>query len=827
MARLHDRIRSLFLAGAVAAIALTLAPSPAFAADPQYTIKGGGWGHGIGLSQYGARGYALKGWSHEKILAHYYQGTKLVSKPTKTIRVNLDAAGGSRSQWWIKAGGSTALSIKLSSNSNDAIVLDTSKSYWVTTSAGKTHVHSDKVTGTRHEPGTILKTFSGECFATAGGYVKVVGTSGPYSHSGVIWRGTIHFRPTSATSNTSRAINYLNLEQYLYGVVPRESPSSWPAAALRAQAIAARSYAYQDAVDAKVIYCTTSSQVYNGYKGPYGGEVASTNAAVDATKNLVVWYGSETKPVKTYFSSSSGGHTANIEDVWGGSAKPYYKGVPDADQDNPYYTWTSGPLSASSLASKIRDKDNGTSNTGALDYSVAAPATITDASVEKASSGHARYVTLTWSNGKSFRITGDTFRSALGLKSTRFSVVSDVPVTRYSDTNSKLAWTGLWKSTSSSRHYGGKMRVSSTANSRVKATFTGSGITWIATKGPKYGKAQVYIDGKLVKTVDLYASKTTYRSKVYAKSGLSSAQHTIEIKVLGTRNSRSSSASVGVDSFLVAGGSMSASTAAVTRYEQDSSKTARLGTWITVTGSPYSGGSVLRTASKGARFYATFYGSEVRWIGTAAGTYGRARVTIDGGKPQEVVIPTSSTAYQKVLFTKTGLSQSTSHTIMIEALGGGSGGTEGLTAVDAIDVRGGWLISAVIPPVYVQQTDTSIEWSGRWATSPSTRFSGGTHKWSTTKGSSAKFTFEGTHVTWIDKRANNYGKARVYLDGKYVTTIDQYASRSSWRTSLWSSGRLPAKEHTVEIRVLGAKRASSKGRIVGIDVFKVAGRPVR
>jgi len=828
----HDRIRSHFLSGITAVVALVLlAPASAFAVDPVFTVNGGGWGHGIGLSQYGARGYALQGWTYDRIIKHYYQGTKIVAKPAQRVKVNLDAAGGSRSQWFVKAGGSTPLSIKLSSDTSVNVVLNNTNSYWITTSSGKTSVCADKVVGTKHQPGNVLKTFAGECYATAGGLVKVVGTSGPYSHSGVIWRGTIHFRPTSSTSSTSRAINYVDLEQYLYGVVPRESPSGWPAAALQAQAIAARSYAYQDAVDGHILYCTTRSQVYNGYKGPKGGEVASTNAAVDKTKGLVVWYGSETKPVKTYFSSSSGGHTASIQDVWlSSSAKPYYKGVPDADKDNPNYTWKNGPLTASALATKIRDKDNGTSNTDKLDYSVASPAKVTNVSVERASSGYARYVTLTWSNGKSYKIQGDTFRSALALKSSKFSVSRTYPAVssvRYSDGNGKLAWTGLWQVSKNTAYVGDTMRVSSTTGSTARTAFTGTGFRWIASKGRGYGKAEVHIDGKLAKTVNLYAATTSHGVTAYSTSNLTAGSHSVVIKVLGTKDSRATGATVGIDGIEVYNGTMSQSGAPVSRYQQDNSAVATLGSWTKVTGSPYSSGSVIRTASKGARFYATFYGSEVRWIGTIADTYGRAKVSVDGAPAQEINLTSPSAVYQRVLFNKTALAQDRAHTIMIEALGAGSGGTEGLTAIDAIEVRGGWLIPAAIPSVIVQQTDASVAWKGPWTTSSSSKFLGGTHRWSSTKGASAIFTFEGTGVTWIDKRAVQYGKSQVYLDGALVATVDQYAAKSAWGQELWKSGRLASKKHTVEIRALGSKRTAATGKVVGVDAFKVWGRPLK
>ena len=122
-----------------------------------------------------------------------------------------------------------------------------------------------------------------------------------------------------------KVVNRLLLEGYLRGVVPRESPSSWPQAALRAQAVAARSYAVRGIKDQGDfdLYCTVASQVYNGYDG----EADSTNAAVKATAGVVPTSGG--RPIVAYFFSTSGGHTENIENVWGGSPVPYLKGVSD------------------------------------------------------------------------------------------------------------------------------------------------------------------------------------------------------------------------------------------------------------------------------------------------------------------------------------------------------------------------------------------------------------------------------------------------------------------------------------------------------------------
>ena len=127
------------------------------------------------------------------------------------------------------------------------------------------------------------------------------------------------------------------LDDYLQGVVPAESPASWPAEALKAQAIAARTYAITTAKSADFDhYADTRSQVYKGV----GIETASTNAAVAATRGQIVTYNGQ--PVVTYFFSTSGGKTEDVENTTlGNEPKPWLKSVEDEfDSVSPRHRWT-------------------------------------------------------------------------------------------------------------------------------------------------------------------------------------------------------------------------------------------------------------------------------------------------------------------------------------------------------------------------------------------------------------------------------------------------------------------------------------------------------
>jgi stage II sporulation protein D len=133
------------------------------------------------------------------------------------------------------------------------------------------------------------------------------------------------------------AVNHASLEHYLYGVVAAEMPASWPAEALQAQAVVARSYALRSRRSGGPfdVYADVRSQVYRGV----AAETPATTAAVRATRAEVVLSGSEV--AQTFFFSTSGGRTAGNEEIWGGLPLPYLRPVEDPHDDlSPYHTWT-------------------------------------------------------------------------------------------------------------------------------------------------------------------------------------------------------------------------------------------------------------------------------------------------------------------------------------------------------------------------------------------------------------------------------------------------------------------------------------------------------
>ena len=310
-----------------ALLLLTLFGQATALAKPKttFTIRGAGFGHGVGMSQYGAMGYAEHGLNAAQILAHYYTGTALgTADPKRVMRIQLVA--------------NTSLARISGARQAGSRTLDPAKSYAVR----------------RHGINQVELSTGGKRVALFDSPLQIAGQDGVTALAGQgSYRGVLEFAP-NVFSGLS-VINAVPLEDYLQGVVPAESPASWPLEALKAQAIAARTYALTTSRGADFdAYADTRSQVYKGV----GVETAATNQAVAETRGQVVTY--DGQPVVTYFFSTSGGRTEDVENTTlGNEPKPWLKSVDDEyDNVSPRHRWTS-KLSMKSAAAKLRGMYSG------------------------------------------------------------------------------------------------------------------------------------------------------------------------------------------------------------------------------------------------------------------------------------------------------------------------------------------------------------------------------------------------------------------------------------------------------------------------------------
>jgi stage II sporulation protein D len=415
---------STFAAALLAVLGLTgpsAVPAAKQPAAPQFFVAGHGWGHGVGLAQYGAYGYALHGWTSDAIVAHYYPGTTLGNAPVSRVRVLL--AGSSKS-----------------------VTISSTSPFIVKDAAGKTH----KLPAGSQKFGPGLKLKLAETAAPKalpGPLVFTPGTTA-LQLGGRGYRGTLRVTGGKAV----RVVNSVGLEQYLWGVVPSEMPDRWPAEALKSQAIVARTYALthlQKAGDFD-LYSDTRSQVYGGVRA----ESKPARDAVNGTAGQVVLYDGEL--ADTFFFSSSGGRTANVQDVWTGSEPvPYLVSVPDPyDTLSPYHDW--GPLRYSAAV---------------LGKRLGARGKLLDVKTSAAHDGRVRSLTLVGSKGDR-TISGNSARAALGLRSTWFSIgtLGLTAPTKPLVYGSRMRMTGfaggMPRVTLDSRTYGGLWKPLATLRSR-------------------------------------------------------------------------------------------------------------------------------------------------------------------------------------------------------------------------------------------------------------------------------------------------------------------------------------------------------------------------
>jgi SpoIID/LytB domain protein len=371
---------------AMMGLAIALVAGPWFATAPvaaasalpsSLAIVGHGWGHGRGMGQYGALGYASApfDWTSSQILSHYYGGTTLAVTSTKMVSVRLDELDG-------------ASSVMVAAPVGGGLLLN-----------GKA-VHS---------PATISRTSSDQTVtATQGASPTDVVVSGPWSTgSSRSFAGAVVVKAAVA-----QVWNVLPLDAYVEGVVPRESPASWPPAALQAQAVAARSYALAVLAAAPGAICdTTSCQVYGGDPAQYpSSDSANSNAAVTATSGRVLLCGSYAPcgppghVALTEFSSSSGGYTA------GGEFPPVVD-AGDATPSNPNHDWTQSVATSAVQAAY-----------GSAVGTVQAIA-VTQRSGLGDLGGRVIQMVVSGSAGR-ITITGAQFAGAVGLRSDWFAITN-------------------------------------------------------------------------------------------------------------------------------------------------------------------------------------------------------------------------------------------------------------------------------------------------------------------------------------------------------------------------------------------------------------------
>jgi stage II sporulation protein D len=400
-------------AALVAMVVAVVALLPGSAkAGATFTFYGSGYGHGLGMAQYGSLGLALRGWGHGRILRYYYEGTSVGPAPSVPSRlrvglaqardvVRLTARNG-RVELRVGDPATGTLAGRIPADQTWTIEPNSSGRYRILNAQGN-------LVGGHAWGGPDQHLFAR--YTNSGARVFVEQAGHTYN------RGTIEFnsyRTCPSCAHVLRLVIRLSHTAYLFGI--GEVPSSWPMRALRAQAVASLTYAIEKwgrlGLRAECnchLYASVLDQVYIGWDKE-GGELGSrwVQAVQDIGKDVVLMDG---QPIQAFFHSSSGGYTADNRDVFGAPLS-YLQArcdIGDNTPTNPNSVWTAA-LSESAVTAGLRPY---TANIGTV---TGFSGTVRDVS------GRMTTVTVNGTGG-SATLTGSTLRSALrtglGLKSTR------------------------------------------------------------------------------------------------------------------------------------------------------------------------------------------------------------------------------------------------------------------------------------------------------------------------------------------------------------------------------------------------------------------------
>lgn len=237
--------------------------------------------------------------------------------------------------------------------------------------------------------------------------IRPAAKAGELSLDGRRYRGALELRHKSGGLT---AVNIVPVDDYLRSVVPEEMPVDWPAEAIKAQSVAARSFALasrgRHASEGYDLCTTTHCQLYTGT----AAEKSASNAAIKATRGEVLTYGG--KPIEALFHTDSGGMTENSEDVWG-SHVPYLRAAKDTPAKTMPWTKT---ISRADLERKLAAKGHDIGKVRSLALS---PLAIGRSAKDRTASGRVKTMTVKGTKGTA-TLSGTTWRSLLGLKSTLF-----------------------------------------------------------------------------------------------------------------------------------------------------------------------------------------------------------------------------------------------------------------------------------------------------------------------------------------------------------------------------------------------------------------------
>lgn len=384
---------------------------------------------------------------------------------------------------------------------------------------------------------------------------------------------------------------------------------------------------------------------------------------------------------------------------------------------------------------------------------------------------------------------------------------------RYEQSDIRFAFAGPWLTYSAAPLSGGSHAFTGSAGSSVTLTFFGTRLDLVGMTGPKFGYAQVSVDGAAPTTVDCYSPDTLVQQLVYTTGDLADGLHSVTVTCTGTKRAEADDACVSVDAVLVTG------TLTGRPVEQADYRIAKRGGWTVYNAPGLSGGSHMFSNVSGNEYAIAFTGTRVDLIAMTGPKFGIAQVSVDGGAPVDVDLYAADTHPQALVYSTGDLADG-AHVVRVSVSGRkNAAATDTYIGLDVALVAG----TVRQATMRYEDTDSRLAGNGQLSAAYSGEFSGGRQILAGPSWGAVSVSFVGTTLNWVSTLGPNYGIASISVDGGAPGYVDLYAPGLQPANTVYTTGELPYGPHTVTIGWTGRKNGASAGTYISYDAFDIGG----